>query len=187
MAYVRKYAKTYYEKHKEECRRRAREYAAKHREKRRAYYRAYRQKLGKAFNEKYRETHRQYHIANRDRILQYQKERRLKRLEERKAAYRQWRANNRDKHKASNDRRRAAKASALRNDLTAAQWHTIKEHYGHRCVYCDRKMQRLTQDHITPLSKGGSHTMSNIVPACQSCNSKKGTGNILKPIQPLLL
>ncbi len=26
----------------------------------------------------------------------------------------------------------------------------------------------LTQDHITPLSEGGNHTLSNIVPACLS-------------------
>jgi 5-methylcytosine-specific restriction endonuclease McrA len=59
--------------------------------------------------------------------------------------------------------------------------------YGHCCVYCGRKMQRLTQDHITPLSRGGNHTKSNIVPACRSCNSKKGTGEPLVPVQPMLL
>jgi 5-methylcytosine-specific restriction endonuclease McrA len=73
------------------------------------------------------------------------------------------------------------------NDLTLAQWREIKTHYGHCCVYCGRKMHKLTQDHITPLSQGGSHTASNIVPACQSCNSRKKDGPVLKPVQPLLL
>jgi 5-methylcytosine-specific restriction endonuclease McrA len=84
-------------------------------------------------------------------------------------------------------RRRALRAGAPVNDFTAKQWAAMKEHYGHRCAYCWRKMKRLTQDHIVPLSKGGSHTYSNIVPACQSCNSKKGTGAVLVPVQPLLL
>ena len=83
--------------------------------------------------------------------------------------------------------RRARKRNAPVCDLTAAQWEEIKAAYGHRCVYCGRKMQRLTQDHITPLSKGGSHTASNVVPACKSCNCRKNAGDVLCPVQPLLL
>jgi len=29
-------------------------------------------------------------------------------------------------------------------------------------------------DHVIPLSKGGKHLPSNVVPACASCNSSKG-------------
>ncbi|MDB4875733.1 MAG: hypothetical protein JWM41_2179 [Gemmatimonadetes bacterium] len=29
-------------------------------------------------------------------------------------------------------------------------------------------------DHVIPISRGGSHTRENVVPACRSCNSKKG-------------
>jgi 5-methylcytosine-specific restriction endonuclease McrA len=85
------------------------------------------------------------------------------------------------------ERRRTARTEALLNDLTAAQWEEIKNAYEHRCAYCRRKMKRLTQDHITPLSKGGSHTLANVVPACQSCNSKKHAKAPLVPVQPLLL
>jgi 5-methylcytosine-specific restriction endonuclease McrA len=88
---------------------------------------------------------------------------------------------------AKNARRRARKLNAPMNDLTASQWNEIKAAYNFCCAYCGRKMKRLTQDHITPLTKGGSNTASNIVPACRSCNSKKHTGPPLKPVQPLLL
>ena len=88
---------------------------------------------------------------------------------------------------ASQRKRRAARNNAPINNLTAAQWLSIKEHYGFCCVYCSKKQRRLTQDHIVPLSKGGGHTYSNVVPACRSCNSKKGAGAVLFPVQPLLV
>jgi|SRR5262245_28262130 len=84
------------------------------------------------------------------------------------------------------ERRRARQANAPLNDLTDEQWQEIKAAYDSRCVYCHKKMQRLTKDHIIPLAKGGSHTASNIVPACKSCNSRKSAGAPIVPVQPLL-
>jgi 5-methylcytosine-specific restriction endonuclease McrA len=105
-------------------------------------------------------------------------------------ATKRWRQAHPEQCAASNaemsHRWRAHKASAPLNDLTGAQWKEIKAAYGHRCVYCGRKMLKLTMDHITPLSKGGSHTVSNIVPACQSCNSAKNNRQAQRLIQPLL-
>lgn len=99
----------------------------------------------------------------------------------------QWRRDNPEKARANSKRKHARKAHAIINDFTAEQWLEMLATYGYRCVYCDRKMQRLTQDHITPLSKGGNHTKSNIVPACRSCNRKKYTGPPLCPVQPMFL
>jgi endogenous inhibitor of DNA gyrase (YacG/DUF329 family) len=95
--------------------------------------------------------------------------------------------------RANVKKRRARKRNAPISDFTAEQWEAMKIHYGHRCVYCDqdcqacrRKTHILTQDHVMPLSKGGSHTVSNSVPACRDCNFKKRTGPPLVPVQPLL-
>lgn len=33
----------------------------------------------------------------------------------------------------------------------------------------------MTVDHRTPIARGGSNGIENLVPACNSCNSKKGT------------
>ena len=91
-------------------------------------------------------------------------------------------------------RRRARKKAAPINDLTAEQWQEILVAYNYRCVYCPpsctycrNKTHALTQDHIVPYAKGGSNTLSNIVPCCKSCNSKKATKEVPVPVQPLLL
>lgn len=57
--------------------------------------------------------------------------------------------------------------------VTRPQWQAILSIYGHRCVYCGGK-RRLGQDHIVPLAKGGTHSPDNVVPACLSCNVRKG-------------
>jgi 5-methylcytosine-specific restriction endonuclease McrA len=50
------------------------------------------------------------------------------------------------------------------------------EYYGQRCYYCKKELSlnELTEDHRIPLSRGGADWISNIVPACLNCNSRKG-------------
>ena len=70
------------------------------------------------------------------------------------------------------ERRRARKHNAVIK-FTKDEWESLLMQYAYRCAYCG-KIRKLTQDHIIPLSKGGNHIKNNIVPACNSCNSRKG-------------
>ena len=41
----------------------------------------------------------------------------------------------------------------------------------HRCQYCDASAETL--DHVTPRSRGGTHSWENVVAACLRCNAVK--------------
>jgi len=72
--------------------------------------------------------------------------------------------------------------------LTVEQWRDVCERFDNRCAYCGVHEdvlkiihhQGLTMDHVVPLSKGGEHSIENIVPACLSCNAGKGAKSWLK-------
>lgn len=49
-----------------------------------------------------------------------------------------------------------------------------------RCVYCEctltaRGPQRMTADHVKPLSRGGYDKRKNVVACCYRCNQEKGS------------
>lgn len=61
--------------------------------------------------------------------------------------------------------------------LSHQEWKEIMIFFGGECAFCGcttKRGQRLTRDHLKPLSGGGTTTQDNIVPACKSCNSSKG-------------
>jgi 5-methylcytosine-specific restriction endonuclease McrA len=50
----------------------------------------------------------------------------------------------------------------------------VLEKWQRTCAYCDAKNTPLEVEHIVPVSKGGSHRVSNLTLACRPCNLKKG-------------
>jgi 5-methylcytosine-specific restriction endonuclease McrA len=82
-----------------------------------------------------------------------------------------WRDSNPEKRIVSNARRRALVNGAGGRGVSAIEWETCKLIWG-GCAYCP-SMGPLDMDHVVPLSRGGDHDITNVVPACDRCNSSK--------------
>lgn len=84
---------------------------------------------------------------------------------------RDWYARNPERVIAYRHNRRARLAGAG-GSFTHLEFIERCAEHNNRCFYCG-SAARLTADHVTPLSKGGSNTIDNIVGACLSCNCSK--------------
>ena len=65
----------------------------------------------------------------------------------------------------------------LRDENHVFEYHTdqLNQHlasFKTDCVYCGKDCKP-TLDHFIPISRGGAECLSNLVPACKSCNSSK--------------
>lgn len=69
--------------------------------------------------------------------------------------------------------KRRALMKNLEAKATAKQVRGAMEKAKNTCYYCREKHNKLTIDHVIPISSGGGHTLDNIVFACHLCNSKK--------------
>lgn len=64
------------------------------------------------------------------------------------------------------------------------EWIELLKKHDNKCYYCKTRMTKTpgpkqrTRDHIVPVTKGGTDEIANIVPACRSCNSRKGVKDI---------
>jgi 5-methylcytosine-specific restriction endonuclease McrA len=68
-------------------------------------------------------------------------------------------------------RRRARKLEAV-GSFSVAEWLALVELWGGRCAYCGDPAP-LEIDHRVPLSRGGTNSIENILPACGPCNRRK--------------
>ena len=109
------------------------------------------------------------------------------------AAVAKWRKENPERVYFQNAKRYALKKSGKTDSvLTESEWAAVQENYKISCAYCqipfsDIKGARPTMDHAIPLSRGGKHEASNIVPACLSCNSRKGDKTVYKFMENVIM
>lgn len=137
----------------------------------------------KAANKIYREKNRAkeaarkkaYRQANREKVAAYAKAFREANPELVARRFREWQLANPKKIKASGNRRRANKLDAKTFQVTAKDNERI---LAKPCIYCGAPSKHI--DHIIPLSRGGDHSLGNLVGACQACNLSKKDKTIME-------
>lgn len=97
--------------------------------------------------------------------------------EKRYASVRAWQSRNPEKAKELSVKgwhvRRSRKANAP-GSFTSEEVEALLATQGGCCAYC-RTTDKLSLDHKTPLSRGGSNWIENLQWLCISCNSRKRT------------
>lgn len=134
------------------------------------------------------EVERQRRAQNREEYNKKERERNQRRKEERAEYNKKYYAENAEKLKQyqrewqrSHPQRRddykrkyIARKNSLPDTLTEQEWKEILAKFNHLCAYCGSDGD-LVKEHWLPASKGGGYTAENIVPACSTCNSSKGS------------
>lgn len=128
---------------------------------------------GKAYRldnkEKLAEQSKEWRRANKPKIAEANRAWRIRNPERKKANDDAWWRNNPDKVKARGAKRRASKKAA---SIFLVRGKDIAQIMSRNCYYCDAPSSHL--DHVLPLAKGGTHSIGNLVAACQRCNLSKG-------------
>ena len=162
----------YYLANKEKAKEQSAAWSKAHRKERRAVY----TRWAKANPEKVKARRRAHYEANRKKSLEYSAQFRRNNPELVKSALAQWKIENSDKVSALQQKRRTEKTKAG-GSYTSAQWVSLCDEYYKKCLRCGKK-NKLTPDHVIPVSKGGTSNIENIQPLCGPCNSSKGAKEV---------
>lgn len=125
----------------------------------------YRQKNREALLER----NRAWQSANRDKARAASNAWKANNPDKAKESHRNWWTNNRGIRYANTQRR---KSRLLENSVFSISKREIERLYASPCFYCGT-IGNTTADHIVPISRGGQHSIGNLVPACKTCNSSK--------------
>lgn len=146
-----------------------RKYRAENAEKMREYNRAYLAANIDKERERVRECQRKRYAVNPDKFREASRKSATKHPETRC----KYRAANpgkmREIRRAANQKRRASAKTSTADAPTTKQMADLMKD---PCFYCGAKSDHA--DHVIPLSRGGTHDLDNLVPACAKCNFSKG-------------
>jgi len=184
--------KTYYENvlsKSEEFRQRNNAKAKEYYKNNKEHIRKYKAEYYQANKEKLSNEHKTYYQEHKEDIKRQHHDYYESHKPAHKLTKKRYHENNPSRSAEDRHRRRVRERHGICTPITTEIRQFILQKQGNKCSYCRRRFtkdNRVTVDHITPISRGGSHTLDNIVYACMSCNSKKHAGPPPCPVQPFL-
>lgn len=119
--------------------------------------------------------HKEWYAKNREDNIKAAAEWKRRNPERAKEQQREWKQANPERKRELEHRRRARKHE---NGVYAISPKDMRR-LAKACVYCG-SVEQITMDHVIPISRGGTHGVGNLVPACASCNAVKNARTIME-------
>jgi 5-methylcytosine-specific restriction endonuclease McrA len=116
--------------------------------------------------------HIEFYKKKKDRILLSNKEYREQNHERRLEIERASRAKNKEKNRPSRNARQSIRNKAIQGGKYLILDRELRRIYSSPCFMCGCK-ENQSLDHIVPISRGGSHSVGNIMTLCLQCNMSK--------------
>jgi 5-methylcytosine-specific restriction endonuclease McrA len=120
--------------------------------------------------DKLSEYYKDYYRRNKEKVLTYSKQYRQKNLEHLTQKSKEWKQRNKAKVRSYRAKRNFFKH---KNGLFKISEKEIDRLLSKKCYLCGEKDSEHI-DHVIPLSRGGSHSIGNLLGACSACNLSKG-------------
>lgn len=158
---VKQRKKDYYEENKEVIAQKQKEYVTLNQEKIKERSKIYQQRYREKYPERNKERQKRYREKHKEKIDIKNKE---------------YRKRTQPQHNENTRRYRAKKRNRSLDNISFDDIQARINQFNGKCAYCNKTLEGKRQsqiDHFIPLNKGGWHCLSNIVPACISCNSGK--------------
>lgn len=171
----KEYEKQYRQSNPEKEKEKQKRYRNNNLEKVKKYNKKWYQNNKEYNKERFKEWYQKNREHNKKRLKEWRQNNKEHRRKQRKI----WARNNpekiRESKKIYNHKRRAMK-NKLNQHFTNEEFYRLCQAYNFICLCCETQLsfKELTVDHIIPLCKYGTNTISNIQPLCIDCNSFKG-------------
>ena len=174
---IKKIQSKCWRKHKEKRIQQCKDYYHKHKKESLEYHRAYNIK----YKKKVYGWRKKYWAKNKKKLIAYRKVfySNPENIKKKRECSRMFYQSHKEMFFKAAKRRRVV-LSGARGSHTSEQWEKLKLKFCHCCAICgkqepfmDQDYLNLTEDHIKPISKGGSDYIRNIQPLCKRCNTTK--------------
>lgn len=158
------------EERKEKRKVKARQYYEKNKDKFSLYI--------KENKDRYNKNAKKYYEKNKNKVLERERERYKKNGDILKQRVNDYSKTERGKitRRNAKHRRRERKKNGV--GITLEQWNFCLNFFDNRCAYSGELATDYHMEHIVPLSKGGEHSVYNIIPCVGRYNIQKGTSDM---------
>ena len=120
-----------------------------------------------------------WYQANKENRLRQAAAWNRKNRESNRARSLRWQRENPEKVAESARRRRAVKCNSDVRKVSDGDLRRLVGRFRGLCAYCQARPWKHF-DHVIPLSRGGRHSIGNLLPACQDCNQQKHAKTVME-------